>query len=102
MVSWFRRVWRRFTPGRNGRKRRRARRPLTFEVLEGRDLLSVTFTELPTPTAGSGPAGIASDPDGALWFTESSGNQIGRVTTAGVFTEYAIPTASSRPWGIAA
>jgi streptogramin lyase len=52
------------------------------------------------PTAGSGPLGIAAGPDGALWFTEQSGNRIGRITTGGVFTEF--PTSSSSPLGIAA
>src|SRR5207302_10701435 len=32
------------------------------------------------PTSNSGPAGISSGPDGNLWFTESSGNKIGRLT----------------------
>jgi hypothetical protein len=38
-------------------------------------------TEFPVPTAGSTPFGIASGPDGALWFTEQSANKIGRITT---------------------
>jgi streptogramin lyase len=61
-----------------------------------------TITEFPGPTAGSGPIGIAAGPDGALWFTETDGNKIGRITTAGVFTEFAVPTADSIPVGIAA
>ena len=40
-------------------------------------------------------------PSGALWFTEASGNRIGRITTSGTITEYPIPTASSYPEGIA-
>ena len=35
-----------------------------------------------------------------MWFTEFAGNQIGRVTTAGVITEYPLPTAHSEPGGI--
>ncbi len=97
MAPWFQRVWRSF--GRRGKRRprRHISRPLTFEVLEGRDLLSVTITELPTPTSGGGPSGIASGSDGALWFTESNKDKIGRVTTAGAFTEYPVPTANSQP-----
>ncbi|MDQ0940162.1 hypothetical protein [Streptomyces sp. V1I1] len=35
------------------------------------------------PTAGCGPFGTAAGPDGALWFTESTVDRIGRITTAG-------------------
>ena len=35
--------------------------------------------------------------DGALWFTESRGNAIGRITTSGAITEYALPAAESMP-----
>ena len=45
---------------------------------------------------------ITAGPDGNLWFTESTANQIGRITTAGVVTEFPIPTAGSGPVGIAA
>jgi len=41
-------------------------------------------------------------PDSALWFTESAGNKIGRITTGGTITEFAIPTANVSPQGIAA
>ena len=56
--------------------------------------------EFPIPTANSVPAGITTGPDGALWFTEYSGDNIGRVTTAGVFAEFPIPSANSQPTGI--
>jgi virginiamycin B lyase len=46
--------------------------------------------------------GIAAGPDGALWFAGGSGNQIGRVTTAGEFTMYRVPTPTSYPNAIAA
>ncbi len=61
-----------------------------------------TITEYAVPTDSSNPHGIAVGPDGALWFTEYSGNKIGRITTGGVVTEYTVPTASSQPYGIAA
>ena len=35
-------------------------------------------TEYPLPAAGL-PEGITTGPDGALWFTESNGNRIGRL-----------------------
>src|SRR5262249_27412404 len=49
-------------------------------------------TEFSTPTSSSGPRNIVVGPDGALWFTEETGNKIGRITTAGVITEYPIPS----------
>ncbi len=45
-------------------------------------------------------AGIASGPDGALWFVDDAGNSIGRITTTGAITEFPIPTASSGPGAI--
>jgi streptogramin lyase len=59
------------------------------------------INEFSVPTAGSGLFGIAAGPDGALWFTETQGNKIGRITTAGVLSEYAL-TAGSYPVGITA
>ena len=61
-----------------------------------------TITEFPIPTAGSVPSWMAAGPDGAIWFVETAGNKIGRITSAGVVTEYAIPTANSMPQGIVA
>jgi virginiamycin B lyase len=63
---------------------------------------TVSFTEYPIPTAGSQPSRIATGSDGALWFTEFTGNKIGRSTTAGVITEFTVPTAASQPTAIAA
>jgi len=59
-------------------------------------------SEFAVPTAGSAPFAIAAGPDGALWFTERSGNKIGRITTAGTITEFPLPDPGSRPRGIAA
>ena len=56
-----------------------------------------SITEYPIPTSASGPNGIAAGPDGALWFTETNANKIGRITTAGAITEFRIPTSSSNP-----
>jgi virginiamycin B lyase len=61
---------------------------------------SVTFSEFPVPTANSSPWAITAGPDGNVWFTESAGNKIGKVTASGSFAEYAIPTAGSRPIAI--
>jgi virginiamycin B lyase len=42
--------------------------------------------------SGCTPAGITRGPDGNLWFTESAGNKIGRLTPAGRLSEFALPT----------
>jgi streptogramin lyase len=52
--------------------------------------------------SGSHPFGITAGPDGAMWFTERTGNRVVRVTTAGEVTPFDIPTADSGPTGIAA
>jgi virginiamycin B lyase len=57
-------------------------------------------TEFALPTSPSQPQDITVGPDGNLWFTESTGNRVGRITTAGAVTEFALPTANSEPWGI--
>ena len=44
---------------------------------------------------------ITAGPDGNLWFTESVGNSIGRITLTGTVSEFPLPVASS-PQGIAA
>jgi hypothetical protein len=61
-------------------------------------LAAGTISEFPVPTLGSQPFFITAGPDGALWFTEFSGNKVGRITAAGVTTaEFAIPTPGSEP-----
>lgn len=53
-----------------------------------------------TPTIAATPAAIVSGPDGALWFTESRPDRIGRVTADGNFADYQV-TPGSYPVGIA-
>src|SRR6476469_4297796 len=53
-----------------------------------------------TPDSGAGPVGITAGPDGALWFTESFANRIGRITTNGVISEFPLPVAGSAPVAI--
>jgi streptogramin lyase len=62
--------------------------------------LAAQITEFPVPTAASRPYTIAAGPDGNLWFTESMGNKIGRITPAGTITEFPVPMAGSGPYGI--
>jgi streptogramin lyase len=59
-------------------------------------------SEFPITTTASKPYGIASGPDGNLWFTESAGNKIGQLTTLGTLVEFPIPTSNSAPHGITA
>ncbi len=44
-----------------------------------------------TGTGIGDPEGITAGPDGALWFTNSVNNSIGRISTAGVVTNYTDP-----------
>jgi virginiamycin B lyase len=82
----------------------RARRPCV-ETLERRSLLSLAapppIDEFAVPAPAGAPEVITTGPDGAIWFTESKGNKIGRIV-AGSLTEHAVPTASSFLYGIAA
>jgi len=39
-------------------------------------------------TAGGAPFGIATGPDGNVWFAETGANRIGRITPSGVVTEF--------------
>src|SRR2546423_650193 len=56
----------------------------------------------PVPPSASQPDGITPGPDGNLWFVETQGNKVGRITTFGAITEFNVPTANSRPVGITA
>src|SRR5579871_2281336 len=61
-----------------------------------------SITEFALPHAESLPYGIAKGPDGNIWFTEQTGNRIGRITTSGAITEFELPSPGSQPKGIAA
>lgn len=63
--------------------------------------LEAQVVEFPVPTANSRPYTIVAGPDGNLWFTESIGNKIGRITPDGQIVEFPVPTAASGPYGIA-
>ena len=64
--------------------------------------LSQAITEYAIPTSGSGPSSIASGPDGALWFTESTGHKVGRITVHGAITEFELPPEGDSPTDITA
>jgi streptogramin lyase len=80
------------------------RESLSFVVyfLLGVCLSAQTITEFPLPP-GSNPSGIATGPDGNLWFTEFTVNpKVGRITTAGAVTEFPLPRPGATPSGIVA
>lgn len=55
------------------------------------------ITEYPALTSNSTPDGIAAG-DGAMWFTELSGDKIGRIDlSTHAVTEFSVPTAGSEP-----
>lgn len=58
----------------------------------------------PPPGFSTNPGGIASGPDGRMWFTENAGaaQGIGAITTSGAITQYTIPTGGSHPGSIVA
>jgi virginiamycin B lyase len=63
---------------------------------------SSPFSEFTLTTASGLAQAIVTGADGNLWFTEQHGNNIGRITPAGVITEFPIPTVNCAPIGIAA
>lgn len=60
---------------------------------------SPSVTEFSIPTANSTPFAITAGADGNIWFTETGGNKIGRISLAGAITEFSAPGA---PGGITA
>ncbi len=59
------------------------------------------LAEFALPRPDSGPRIIALGADGNMWFSEHTGNRMGRITPAGVITEFEIPTPASQPRAIA-
>jgi virginiamycin B lyase len=69
---------------------------LNFEVSAS------TIAEWGIPTSSAEPFFLALSPTEQVYFTESSGNKIGRLDPAtGIFTEWTLPTETSKPWDIA-
>lgn len=66
------------------------------------DALAQSITEFPVPSANSQPFGIAKGADNALWFTETTDDRIGRITTDGAITQFGVPTAAANPFSITA
>ncbi len=59
-------------------------------------------TQFSIPTAASHPQSITVGSDGNLWFVETSGNKVGRITPSGVISEFRIPSVNSSPISITA
>jgi virginiamycin B lyase len=53
------------------------------------------WTAFTTPTQNSDPTEITKGPDGAIWFTENSSGQIGRVDAQGRVEEFPLPDPNS-------
>jgi len=58
------------------------------EALEARRLLAVLINEFGGLVTAANPSGITSGPDNALWFTEPTSNQIGRIDTSGTVSQF--------------
>jgi streptogramin lyase len=59
---------------------------------------AVKIDEFGTPSSNSGPASIAMGPDGNVWFTESSADNIGQLTPSKVpVFNYEFPDISGQP-----
>jgi virginiamycin B lyase len=54
------------------------------------------FTEFDIPTPKQSPYHIVAGPDGACWFTISSNDSIGRITTDGEITEFSVRDGAPR------
>jgi len=68
----------------------------------GRITATTSATLYPTPTANAQPFGIATGPDGALWFTEIGTDDVGRITTGGSAHEYSGASSYGDPYSITA
>jgi len=56
------------------------------------------WNEVPLPNPASGPTTIALASDGSAWFTEGSGNRIGRINADGSgLKEFPLPNPNSSP-----
>ena len=75
--------------------------PATQLTATGTNPPSGTIVEFPLPTGAIADL-LTVGPDGNIWFTDGTTNQIGRITPAAVITEFGLPTANSNPNGITA
>jgi virginiamycin B lyase len=59
-----------------------------------------TIAEFELPNPDSWPSFLTVGPDNNLWFTESTGGRIGKITVDGQITEFDLPDPNSWPNGI--
>ncbi len=62
--------------------------------------LRTDYVSYKTPTPISGPYGIAAGLDGNIWFTESTGSAVGRLTPGGSIAEFKLPASSGGAYGL--
>ncbi len=72
-----------------------------FFAFSGCSATASAITEYPLLESGSLPHRIAKGPDGNMWFTEQTGERIGRVSMGGAVVEFALPSGGN-PIGIVA
>jgi virginiamycin B lyase len=77
-------------------------RTTTTGVISKFHLPSAAQSSVDKTTPNLGACGITAGPDGALWFTETYVNKIGRITTTGELNEFLLPTPNSHPFAITA
>jgi streptogramin lyase len=74
-------------------------RKACIDFVEQSWILTGALAEFAIPTPNSSPEGITAGPDGAVWFTQTTG-RVGRLAPDGRFTEFQIPTPHAIPHGI--
>src|SRR5262249_40697056 len=78
--------------------------PQTGQTVSGfidRISLTGSITQLDLTSPDNTPGSITVGPDGNLWFTQPSVDQIGRITPAGQVSVFPVPTEFSEPTAIA-
>jgi streptogramin lyase len=93
---------------RSSRRKSPYRRLLASAIALGCGLLlsfsaeAQRITEFAIPTANSGAQFITPGPDGRVWFTESTANNVAAIAMDGQIAEYNIAVPNAFPTGIAA
>lgn len=57
---------------------------------------------IPSQVLGNFVGGICAGPDGNVWFTEGTSNNVARITLSGTITEFPVPTSGGEPGAITA
>ena len=86
---------------RQGNRRRSIVLLVGFFAFSGCNATARAITEYPLLKSASLPHRIARGSDGNMWFTEQTGQRIGRISMDGALAEFALPS-SGNPIGIVA